>query len=44
MFGASTVVLAFKKDTVKPDDEILKNTNEGYETRVRLGEKVGVAI
>ena len=26
MFGASTVVLAFKKDTVKPDDEILKNT------------------
>lgn len=44
MFGASTVVLAFRKDSIEPDDEILKNTNEGYETRVKMGEKVGMAI
>lgn len=40
-FGGSTVVLFFKKDAVKIDDDIISNSNDGYETIVKLGEKIG---
>lgn len=43
-FGGSTVVLLFKKDTVIPDADILENSAQGYETVVKIGEKVGSAV
>lgn len=42
-FGGSTIVVLFKKDTVIPDSEFLENTNAGKETKVKCGEKIGVA-
>ena len=40
-FGGSTVVLILKKDTVKIDDDIIKNSSENVETRVLLGQTRG---
>ena len=40
-FGGSTVVLIFEKDTVEFDEDIMKNTVEGFETVVKMGEKIG---
>lgn len=40
-FGGSTIVLLVKKDVVKLDLDIIKNTNEGFETIVKAGEKIG---
>ena len=40
-FGGSTVVLIFKKDTVEFDDDIVLNTKNGFETVVKMGEKIG---
>lgn len=41
-FGGSTIVLLFKEDTVIPDHDILKNTAAGFETIVKMGEKIGI--
>lgn len=41
-FGGSTVILFFKKDTVKIHEEILTQTQLGFETSVLLGEKIGL--
>lgn len=41
-YGGSTVILIFKKETIIPDKDILENTRKGCETRVKLGEKIGV--
>lgn len=43
-FGGSTVVLLFQRDEVAIDDDILKNSAQGIETKVRLGEKIGKAM
>lgn len=40
-FGGSTVVMLLQKGRVIPDADLLKNTAEGYETIVKLGEKIG---
>lgn len=40
-FGGSTIVLLVKKDQVQFDEEIIQNTNDGFETKVRLGERIG---
>ncbi len=40
-FGGSTVILAFSKDSVVVDDEIMNNTKDGYETIVKMGEAIG---
>lgn len=40
-FGGSTVVITLKKGAVKIDDDISENAKKGYETKVRLGEKIG---
>jgi len=40
-FGGSTVVLLVKKDTVMIDKHIVENTNEGKETIVKFGQKIG---
>lgn len=41
LFGGSTVVLIFKKDVVEIDEDILKNSSVGIETKVKLGETIG---
>lgn len=43
-FGGSTIVVLLKKDTVIIDEEIIQNTANGLETRVRCGEKIGEII
>ncbi len=40
-FGGSTVLLIFKKNMVKIDDDIIQQTAEGFETRVLAGEAIG---
>ena len=40
-FGGSTIILMTQKDKVLPDQDILKNSRRGIETRVHLGEKTG---
>lgn len=42
-FGGSTVVLLLQAGAVQIDEDILKNSKEGFETVVKLGEKIGVA-
>jgi len=41
-FGGSTIVLLLKKGAVFIDDDILKNSADGFETLVKMGEKIGV--
>lgn len=43
-FGGSTVILALEADRVQLDADILRNTEEGMETIVRQGERIGTAI
>ncbi len=40
-FGGSTICLFVTKDGVRPDEDIIKNTEEGCETLVKLGEHIG---
>lgn len=42
-FGGSTVVLLFEKDKIHIDTDLLNNTLQGYETAVKMGERIGVA-
>jgi len=41
LFGGSTVVLFFKENIVKIDEDIIHNSMSGVETRVKLGEVIG---
>ncbi|MEI8006850.1 MAG: phosphatidylserine decarboxylase [Bacteroidota bacterium] len=43
-FGGSTVVLLFEKNKIRIDDDLLINTLKGYETVIKEGERIGVAI
>lgn len=43
-FGGSTVVLLFEKNKIKMDDDLVKNSLNGFETEVKQGEKIGMAI
>ncbi len=43
-FGGSTIILLLKKDSVLIDSDIVKNTENGIETAVKMGEKIGVRI
>ncbi len=40
-YGGSTIVLLTKKSDVMIDEDILKNTRDGFETNVKMGEKIG---
>ncbi|MDL2287344.1 phosphatidylserine decarboxylase [Eubacteriales bacterium OttesenSCG-928-G02] len=40
-FGGSTIVLLLQKDIAKIHDDIIENTNNGYETIVKMGERIG---
>lgn len=41
-FGGSTVVLLLQKDRVEIDEDLLENTKQGYETLVKMGERIGI--
>ena len=41
LFGGSTVILLFKENIVKIDDDIMINSKYGIETKVKLGEVIG---
>ncbi len=41
-FGGSTVVLLIEKDKVIIDEDLIKNTDEGFETSVKMGEQIGI--
>lgn len=43
-YGGSTVILMTRKGAVEPDEDILKNSAENIETRVKLGERVGISL
>lgn len=43
-FGGSTVILAFQKDAVILDDDIIQNTKDGFETLVKMGEVIGKSV
>lgn len=43
-FGGSTIVLLFAKDTVKLDDDIVRNSASSVETIVKYGEKIGISV
>ena len=40
-FGGSTTILFFKKDTVKIDEDIIEETNKGFECKVLMGSPIG---
>ena len=40
-FGGSTVVLLFEKSKILIDKDLLINTAKGYETTVKMGERIG---
>jgi len=42
-FGGSTVVLLFEKGKIYIDKDLLINTASGYETTVKMGERIGDA-
>ncbi|MCI6466174.1 MAG: phosphatidylserine decarboxylase [Faecalicatena sp.] len=42
-FGGSTIILLFQKDSVQIDERLYQNTQKGYETIVKMGEKIGTA-
>ena len=41
-FGGSTIVLLIEKDKVEIDEDIMNHSQNHYETRVLMGEKIGV--
>lgn len=42
--GGSTIVLLLKENTVRIDEDIIDYSRQEIETKVKLGEKIGVAI
>lgn len=42
-FGGSSIVLLLKKDAAVIDEDILKNTKDGCETKVLMGERIAVS-
>ncbi len=43
-FGGSTVVALFEKGKLQIDDDVLQNMNKGYETIIKMGERLGCAL
>lgn len=40
-FGGSTVVLIFEYGRISIDEDLLVNTSKGYETTIKMGERIG---
>jgi phosphatidylserine decarboxylase len=43
-YGGSTIVTLIQKNRVKIDEDLLQNTQDGFETIVKMGEKIGEAL
>ncbi|MGL4393096.1 MAG: phosphatidylserine decarboxylase [Fusobacteriaceae bacterium] len=43
-FGGSTTIMLLEKDKVKIDSDILENSKKGLETKIYMGEKIGVTL
>lgn len=43
-FGGSTCILLFEKGKVQIDKDLLENSQKGIETKVYMGEKIGVSL
>ena len=43
-YGGSTIVLLTMKDKVKIDTDILENTADGFETKIQMGERIGIKV
>lgn len=43
-FGGSTVIMFLEKNKVKIDEDIISQTELGFETKVRMGEKIGTKL
>ena len=43
-FGGSTVIMIFEKGKVAVDKDLILNTQNGIETKVYMGEKIGVSV
>ncbi len=43
-FGGSTIVVITPPDAVSIDADLLRNSRDGAETRIRMGERIGCAI
>lgn len=41
-YGGSTIVLFFKKDIIKIDEDIISQGILGFETKVKFGEQIGI--
>lgn len=41
-FGGSTIIMFIKPSFVKIDRDIIENTNKAYETKVGMGERIGI--
>jgi phosphatidylserine decarboxylase len=39
-FGGSTIVLLFEKDKINIDEDLINNSVDGFETEVKMGEKI----
>lgn len=42
-FGGSTCVLVFEKNKIKIDKDLIENTKNGIETKVYMGERIGIS-
>jgi phosphatidylserine decarboxylase len=40
-FGGSTIILLFEKGKIKFSSDLISNTNQGYETFLKMGETIG---
>ncbi len=40
-FGGSTIVLLFQENIIQIDEDLLINTAKGYETTIKMGERIG---
>ena len=40
-FGGSTILVLVDADSYKPCEDLLNNTGEGFETIVKMGERIG---
>ncbi|MBR5712466.1 MAG: phosphatidylserine decarboxylase [Lachnospiraceae bacterium] len=40
-FGGSTILVLTSKGSFKPSDDLLANTEEGFETVIKMGERIG---
>jgi phosphatidylserine decarboxylase len=43
-FGGSTCILFFEKGSIRFDDDIVRNSQNGLETLVKMGERLAVSL